>query len=147
MAIDGFDDSAKARLSALVDGELDPAASAASCAAWSRDAELRVEWHAWHLIGDVLRSEDLASDPGRDRRFCAAVGARLRNEAVVLAPGTHAVPGDTRATPAIDAASPEEVRREIDAAVKAANQSLGPNQRALAWRSDHAANTRSGDAS
>ena len=57
-----------------------------------------------------------------------------RIEAVVLAPGTHAVPGDPRATPAIDAASPDEVRREIDAAVKAANQSLGPNQRIAGWR-------------
>jgi sigma-E factor negative regulatory protein RseA len=86
MAMDGFDDSAKERLSALADGELDPAGSAASCAAWSRDAELRVEWHAWHLIGDVLRSEDLSSDPDHDRRFCATVQARLRSEAVVLAP-------------------------------------------------------------
>ena len=57
-----------------------------------------------------------------------------RIEAVVLAPGTHSVPGDTRATPAIDAASPEDVRRQIDAAVKAANGSLGPNQRIAGWR-------------
>ncbi|HEY4190434.1 MAG TPA: AMP-binding protein [Candidatus Limnocylindrales bacterium] len=57
-----------------------------------------------------------------------------RIEAVVLAPGTHAVPGDPRATPGIEAASPEEVRREIDAAVKAANASLGPNQRIAGWR-------------
>ena len=48
-----------------------------------------------------------------------------RIEAVVLAPGTHAVPGDPRATPGIEAASPEEVRREIDAAVKAANGRSG----------------------
>ena len=57
-----------------------------------------------------------------------------RIEAVVLAPGTHAVPGDTRAMPAIEAASPEDVRRQIDAAVKAANGSLGPNQRIAGWR-------------
>ena len=57
-----------------------------------------------------------------------------RIEAVVLAPGTHAVPGDPRATPAIEAASPDEVRKEIDAAVKAANGSLGPNQRIAGWR-------------
>ena len=46
MAIDGFDDSAKERLSALADGELDPAGSTASCAAWARDAALRADWHA-----------------------------------------------------------------------------------------------------
>ena len=57
-----------------------------------------------------------------------------RIEAVVLAPGTHAVPGDPRATPALETADPEAVKREIDAAVKAANQSLGPNQRIAGWR-------------
>ena len=40
------------------------------------DAALRADWHAWHLIGDVLRSEDLASDPRHDRDFCAAVARR-----------------------------------------------------------------------
>jgi long-chain acyl-CoA synthetase len=57
-----------------------------------------------------------------------------RIEAVVLAPGTHAVPGDPRATPALETAEPEAVKRQIDAAVKAANQSLGPNQRIAGWR-------------
>ena len=57
-----------------------------------------------------------------------------RIEAVVLPPGTHAVPGDPRATPALESAEPEDVRREIDAAVKAANRSLGPNQRIAGWR-------------
>jgi sigma-E factor negative regulatory protein RseA len=86
MAIDGFDDSAKERLSALADGELDPAGSTASCAAWARDAALRADWHAWHLIGDVLRSEDLASQPRHDRDFCAKLRLRLQAEPVVLAP-------------------------------------------------------------
>ena len=44
------------------------------------------------------------------------------------------MPGDPTATPAIDVAAPEELRREIDAAVKAANQALGPNQRIAGWR-------------
>ena len=57
-----------------------------------------------------------------------------RIEAVVLPPGTHAVPGDPRAAPALEGAEPEDVRREIDAAVKAANRSLGPNQRIAGWR-------------
>ena len=50
MAIDGFEPSAKERLSALADGELDPAGSSTSCEAWARDAALRADWHAWHLI-------------------------------------------------------------------------------------------------
>jgi sigma-E factor negative regulatory protein RseA len=86
MAIDGFDDSAKERLSALVDGELDPAGSRASCAAWARDAALRADWHAWHLIGDVLRSDDLASNPRHDQDFCAKLRSRLQAEPIVLAP-------------------------------------------------------------
>ena len=52
-----------------------------------------------------------------------------RIEVVVLAPGTHADPRDARATPAIEGAAPDDLRREIEAAVKAANASLGPNQR------------------
>lgn len=57
-----------------------------------------------------------------------------RIEAVVLAPDTHAVPGDARSNPALEAATPDELRRAIDAAVKAANASLGPNQRIAGWR-------------
>jgi len=55
-------------------------------------------------------------------------------EAVVLAPGTHASPGDPRATPALEGGVAEEIRAEIDAAVKAANAALGPNQRIAGWR-------------
>ena len=57
-----------------------------------------------------------------------------RIEVVVLAPGTHADPRDQRATSAIEGATPEDLRREIEAAVKAANASLGPNQRIAGWR-------------
>jgi len=57
-----------------------------------------------------------------------------RIEVVVLAPGTHAAPGDQRATSAVEGAAPEQVRAEVDAAVKAANAALGPNQRIAGWR-------------
>ena len=88
MAIDAFEPSAKERLSALADGELDPAGSLTSCEAWARDAALRADWHAWHLIGDVLRSDDLAADPRHDRTFSARLAARLKAEPVVLAPAS-----------------------------------------------------------
>lgn len=60
-----------------------------------------------------------------------------RIEAVLLAPGTHGLPqgGDLpggRASGLTDDAA--EVRARIDAAVKAANASLGPNQKIAAWR-------------
>jgi long-chain acyl-CoA synthetase len=57
-----------------------------------------------------------------------------RIEAIVLAPQTHGAPGDPRATTAIEAAAPEEVRAAIEAAVKAANAAMGPNQRIAGWR-------------
>jgi len=78
--------SEQERLSALLDGEVDGAACAAACAGWTADAALRQDWHAWHLIGDVLRSEDLASSPVRDARFLAELRGRLASEPVVLAP-------------------------------------------------------------
>jgi long-chain acyl-CoA synthetase len=57
-----------------------------------------------------------------------------RIEAVVLAPATHGVPGDPRADSAIDGHTPDEIRASIDAAVRAANATLGPNQRIAGWR-------------
>ncbi len=74
------------QLSALVDGEVGEAAAAQACAAWRGDADARASWHAYHLIGDVLRSEDLAADPARDAGFMAALRLRLEAEPVVLAP-------------------------------------------------------------
>jgi sigma-E factor negative regulatory protein RseA len=90
MSTGRFDDDAAARerLSALVDGELNRADVDAACVAWRVDAELRRTWHAWHAIGDTLRSDDLACDAGADLRLCAAVSARLASEAVVLAPAS-----------------------------------------------------------
>jgi len=37
-----------------------------------RAASLRATWHAYHLIGDVLRSADLACHPDHDAAVCAA---------------------------------------------------------------------------
>jgi len=86
MAMGPFDESAKERLSALADGELDDAERASACAAWAADPAVRRDWHVWHLIGDVLRSEDLASDPRRDRAVCGAIRARLQSEPIFFAP-------------------------------------------------------------
>jgi len=74
------------RLSALADGELDATQCAAVFEAWRGDGELRASWHAYHLIGDVLRSEDLASPVHRDVSLLRGVRSRLAGEPVVLAP-------------------------------------------------------------
>ena len=74
------------QLSALADGELDDAAASVVCVGWRGTAPVRASWHAYHLIGDVLRSEDLATDPARDAAFMAALRARLAAEPIVIAP-------------------------------------------------------------
>lgn len=77
---------AEERLSALVDGELDAGEVQEACAKWRDDASMRSTWHAYQLIGDVLRSDELASQPGRDAQFLAGLRERLAQEPVVLAP-------------------------------------------------------------
>jgi sigma-E factor negative regulatory protein RseA len=74
------------RLSALVDGELDAVAVVQACAAWREDGDARIAWHAYQLIGDVLRSEDLANAPRRDVALLQRLRAQLADEPVVLAP-------------------------------------------------------------
>jgi sigma-E factor negative regulatory protein RseA len=79
-------------LSALVDGELHAGAVSGVCGRWRNDASSRATWHAYQLIGDVLRSEDLASDAARDSAFLSALRVRLAAEPVVLAPEPVVVP-------------------------------------------------------
>jgi sigma-E factor negative regulatory protein RseA len=76
-------------LSALLDGDPhgDDARSAQrACAYWRDDGQARQDWHAWNLIGDVMRSEELAQPPARDAAFLARLRERLATEPVVLAP-------------------------------------------------------------
>jgi sigma-E factor negative regulatory protein RseA len=80
------DSEALERLSAMVDGEAESGTVDRLCAAWREQPAARASWHAYHLIGDVLRSEDLSSDAQRDAAFLRAVRERLAREPVVLAP-------------------------------------------------------------
>ncbi len=73
-------------LSRLMDG--DAAEAEAACAAWARDPNARADWHAYHLIGDVLRSNELARAPAADAAFVARLRQRLADEPVVLAPSS-----------------------------------------------------------
>lgn len=81
-------------MSALADGACD-AQAAARC--WTDDADARQAWHTYHLIGDVLRSDDLACDPGRDADFLARVRERLAAEPPIVAPLPATVPVARRA--------------------------------------------------
>lgn len=82
-------------LSALADG--DASALAAACQSWREDASTRQTWHAYHLIGDVLRSEELAHPPARDAAFLAGLRQRMAAEPALLAPMPARPPAVPRA--------------------------------------------------
>jgi sigma-E factor negative regulatory protein RseA len=72
--------------SALADGEASESEVDAALAGWRRSPQAESCWHAYHLIGDSLRSSELASPAARDARVLAAVRSRLAAEPIVLAP-------------------------------------------------------------
>jgi sigma-E factor negative regulatory protein RseA len=92
----------RALMSALADGEAE--AVPAACALWRDDADARATWHAYHLIGDVLRSDDLAAPSARDADFLSALRTRLAQEPTVLAPAVAA---------AVASPSPTSAQRPI----------------------------------
>ena len=81
-------------MSAAADGQAD--ALDAACLAWRGDPGARATWHAYHLIGDVLRSGELATQPKRDAAFLSRLRSRLADEPVVLAPSSAAAPAPRR---------------------------------------------------
>jgi sigma-E factor negative regulatory protein RseA len=81
-------------LSAAADG--DPASLDRVGRVWREDAEVRKTWHAYHLIGDTLRSAELAQPAARDADFLIGVRARLAKEPVALAPAPTATLAPTR---------------------------------------------------
>jgi sigma-E factor negative regulatory protein RseA len=88
---DRFSDSEASReaLSALADGEAQFSEVARASAAWKDDADARATWHAYQLIGDVMRSDDLAQ-AGPSAAFLKNFRDRLAQEPVVLVPAAAA---------------------------------------------------------
>lgn len=76
----------RARLSAIMDGQADEA----EVQRWLQDdasiEAVQEDWHTYHLIGDVMRSADLATGQAHDQRLVLAVREALQNEPVVVAP-------------------------------------------------------------
>lgn len=77
-----------AALSSMADGEAGPEAQQRCLALWAGDAQARERWRDYQLIGDVLRSQELARVGSHDAAFVRALRARLANEPVVLRPKT-----------------------------------------------------------
>ena len=73
-------------LSALLDGELPRGAVERICSEWRTDARSRDTWHAYSLIGDVMRCDDLALSCASDEQFLRDFRKRMAAEPVVLAP-------------------------------------------------------------
>ncbi len=90
--VDDPNERAWQRLSALCDGEADAAEAQDSFDRWRDEPALRERWHTYQWIGDVMRSEDLATDAGHDQAFLLALRARLAAEPVVLAPSPAPMP-------------------------------------------------------
>jgi sigma-E factor negative regulatory protein RseA len=78
------DEFKKQSLSVLADGEGDAQDLRRICAAWHEGAGLRSTWRAYHLIGDVLRSQELAAFPAHDERFLERLQKRLAAEPVMI---------------------------------------------------------------
>lgn len=74
------------RLSSFVDGEgrLDDVEEA--CRRWKTDDSFRRDWATYHLIGDVLRSDELGPARPGDAAFLQGLRAKLAAEPVPLAP-------------------------------------------------------------
>lgn len=68
-------------VSALADGEATPQAQTRALAVLAHDPQAREAWQAYHLVGDVLRSQDLAGTTAPDV-FLARFRQRLAEDAV-----------------------------------------------------------------
>jgi sigma-E factor negative regulatory protein RseA len=78
------------RLSAFVDGEsLHDVGDISQFLAGFTNRD-RAAWSDYHLIGDALRSDDLAASPATSSAFMAAFSQRLEAEAHVIAPAAVA---------------------------------------------------------
>ena len=80
------------RLSAFVDGELFGEEHLNKFIS-ELDHEDRASWSHYHLIGDALRSDDLAESPATSSAFLASFSARLEQEPHVLAPAAMSATG------------------------------------------------------
>jgi sigma-E factor negative regulatory protein RseA len=77
------------RLSALVDGEAFDGDHGPFLAEFGRAD--RAMWAQYHLIGDALRSDELALSPALSVSFMARMSAQLEAEPHLLAPAPHPV--------------------------------------------------------
>ncbi|CAM2178666.1 sigma-E factor negative regulatory protein RseA [Paraburkholderia sacchari] len=83
------------QLSAFVDGEMAGDEQHLNAIFSGLDQEGRGAWSSYHLIGDVLRSDDLAMSPAASQSFMAGFAARFEAEPHVLAPAALPASGQS----------------------------------------------------
>lgn len=101
-------------MSALADGQLDGDAFARGMAVAAADPEAMATWHSYHVIGDVLRSADLARSTPADE-FMSRLREQLRQEPV--APALAATALTTVVPPVAAAANDTSFRWKVAAGV------------------------------
>jgi sigma-E factor negative regulatory protein RseA len=69
------------QVSALADGQLQGEALAQAMTLLADSEQARGHWQAYHLVGDVLRSTELARTAAQDADFVLRLRARLQAEA------------------------------------------------------------------
>lgn len=75
------------RVSAIIDSQSTPDVDQFI---FELDAQDRATWATYHLVGDVLRSDDLAEHATDGAGFMSRFSARLADEPHLLAPAPHA---------------------------------------------------------
>lgn len=68
-------------LSLLADGRTNPEQARQAVDLWAGDATAQERWQTWHLIGDVMRSADLAPAHASGEVFLPQLRARLQGDA------------------------------------------------------------------
>lgn len=76
-------------LSAMLDGDAVDADRA--CRAWRQNPQCRADWYVYHLIGEVMRSDETRGSPRHDAQFLDRLRERLAREPVLVAPASRAV--------------------------------------------------------
>ncbi|WP_175104919.1 sigma-E factor negative regulatory protein [Pararobbsia alpina] len=105
------------RVSAIIDSQSVPEVDQFI---FELDAQDRATWATYHLVGDVLRSDDLAEHASDDAGFMSRFSARLADEPHLLAPAPHA---HWFAAPATGGSSPS-MAGDADPSVVAASAGL-----------------------
>ncbi|MGI4858519.1 MAG: sigma-E factor negative regulatory protein [Janthinobacterium lividum] len=88
------------QLSAAMDSEWDTAGGWPALPSTLLSAAGREDWSLYHLVGDALRSDDLAASPAAAHDFNARFAARLADEPSYIAPASAQArqPGAGRAS-------------------------------------------------